>query len=100
MKAAEQNMLLALGSVEPWTPVEGEPGFLWVRDHKVRQVKYVANPKGEVLEDNDMLTIYHIEGVGGGLFVKDKEAVANILMEDEECFDFIRTYVQYVWFQP
>jgi hypothetical protein len=100
MAESEVTMLKALNQWEAppmWTSTED--GSLWVRDTTVTEVEYVAEPKADVLSDSVKCTVYSM-GEIVGMFVKDKEAVAEMLETDDSCYEWFKQHVKYVWFQP
>jgi len=102
--AAERRMADALGTQvqypECWSPaaMNGE-SYVWVRDHMILDVPYTANPNADVLEDSALCTIY-TRGEMIGMFVKDKDRMASLLMSDDEVFNWVKDHVQCVWFKP
>jgi hypothetical protein len=104
IQRAENNMLVCLGKAEPEDFLETEEGFFMLphwslqQRHRVKVVEFVKSPKGEVIEDNDILTIYHLPDVGYGAFIKNKRELRSLLTENKEGEEWFASQVKFVWF--
>lgn len=97
IQMAEDNMHRCLGA-EAWKPDANNSTYVWVRDHRVKCVDYVQNPKGEVILDNELCKVFWKDGFGGGMYVKDKEALGEVLLLDDEVYEWFADQVKFIWF--
>lgn len=100
----EAVMFKALGQVVEYQPIwkkekQRDQDLVWVRDHLVTEVPYVEKPSANVVNDSELCTIYERNGAVG-MYVKDRAALGKLLVEDDEVFEWFKSTVQFVWFNP
>jgi len=97
---AEIGMFRALGQkVYPAVWSDAGDSKVWVRDHLLMEVEYVANPKASILSESETCVIYQMDNILG-MCVKDRAAMGELLLNDDEAFTWIKDNVQFVWFTP